>query len=544
MMTRHRRIWRTAATLAAVAMMGLGTAGSARAAGPGWIPMGSGLDAGAFGTGSVYATLPVGGLTYVGGILTSADGVTVNHVAAWDGTTYRALGDPATDGPTDFVWSLATDGALIYAGGPFGVMAWDPAGETWTDLGAPADLAAYTLRWYDDGTDQYLVAGGENANDSQLAELWAYDPTPGTWRSIATVACADVSPCGVYALAQYGDQLAVGGQYETIASTPYSSLALWDGATDTWSSMAGTSSSGVTWGLRTGYVGAFAVDGSVLYVGGAFDDAGGTAAGNLVTWQPGQFNDVGGASGLFNPDDHTIDAIFLTGGGLMIGGLFGVAGVGTNVAAYLTGSDQWFPISGGVDDGVYTISFNQSLGQMYFGGEFGTAYLDDGTTPVADTNGIVAYGETGSPARITGVSVTGTARVGSTLTAHVATTGDPAPTVSLQWLRCDAPVVLTAPVVRSVTERAFLPNGCVAISGATGTTYVLTTADRGKYVGVLANAGNDLGSALDLSVRPTAVVAAPATTLPATGTSVPAWPAPVLVLGGLGLMAVARRRPA
>jgi len=79
-----------------------------------------------------------------------------------------------------------------------------------------------------------------------------------------------------------------------------------------------------------------------------------------------------------------------------------------------------------------------------------------------------------SPPTITGVIV-----VGQTLTANSGTwSGDPTPTFTYQWLRCDS-----------------AGGSCGAVSGQTGVTYVLTSADAGRTLRVAVTATNTDGSA-------------------------------------------------
>ncbi len=524
------------------------------AAGLGWIPMGTGLyDANSDGAGIAYATLVVGGVTYVGGSFTDAGGVAVNNVAVWDGTTFHALGNPDTDGPSDSVWSLATDGTHIFAGGPAGVMSWNPGDETWTDLGVPADVAAYALLWYDDGVDDpYLVLGGDTPGG--VCELLWYDAGYDEWSPVASLAAVDVSPCTVYALAQLGDQLVIGGQFEQVlAAGNFASLVMWDGAGNNWSQLSGVSDSGVRSGEGVGSVYALTVDPATdtLFIGGTFDDAGGTATTNLAAWTPGEFVELGGASTQFDPVNDEVDALAYANGTLAVGGWFALDGTPVNVAAVSLATDEWMPFLGGTDDVVETIGLNETLGQVYVGGDFRSAYSDTTPTPVANTAGIAMLGETGAPPSVTGVTVTGTPTVGNTLTAHVTTTGDPAPTVTLEWIRCDAWVGLNTPAVDAPARpERLLPTGCVVIDGATATTYTLVAADAGKHIGVIAFAENDFGAAANLIVQQPPVAAAPTTptttinpTLPATGShgSLPTT-ALLLVTTGLVLLVPARRR--
>ena len=82
---------------------------------------------------------------------------------------------------------------------------------------------------------------------------------------------------------------------------------------------------------------------------------------------------------------------------------------------------------------------------------------------------------------------TGTASVYSTLTASSGTwTGDPAPTIAYQWLRCAA----------AGAAASTLPTGCATISGATQATYPIDIPDYQKYLRVQVTATNTLGSAV------------------------------------------------
>ena len=86
-------------------------------------------------------------------------------------------------------------------------------------------------------------------------------------------------------------------------------------------------------------------------------------------------------------------------------------------------------------------------------------------------------------------SIKGTPTVGQALTAQTGTwTGTLPIAYAYQWLRCDRP-----------------GNACGPISGATKSTYVLTTGDAGHALRVLVGAKNSVGS-LNVNSAPTAVV--------------------------------------
>ena len=74
-------------------------------------------------------------------------------------------------------------------------------------------------------------------------------------------------------------------------------------------------------------------------------------------------------------------------------------------------------------------------------------------------------------------TVSGTVKVGKTLTAAKGTwTGYPTPTFTYQWYACTTAVS---------TPRTTVPSTCKKITGATRSTFKLTSAQRGKYVAVL-----------------------------------------------------------
>lgn len=90
------------------------------------------------------------------------------------------------------------------------------------------------------------------------------------------------------------------------------------------------------------------------------------------------------------------------------------------------------------------------------------------------------------PANTVAPSITGTARVGFTLTAANGTwTGKPAPALTRQWKAAG-----------------------VAIVGATGATYVPVVADIGKTITVTVTGNSSAGQASATSAATAAVIAA------------------------------------
>ena len=114
-------------------------------------------------------------------------------------------------------------------------------------------------------------------------------------------------------------------------------------------------------------------------------------------------------------------------------------------------------------------------------------YLNSGLTSVTRSSTATGWGSTwnGVPVVVADVqavatvkpTVTGTSTVGKTLTAAKGTwAGYPTPTFTYQWYACTTAVS---------AARTTVPSTCKKITGATRSTFKLTSAQRGKYVAVL-----------------------------------------------------------
>jgi hypothetical protein len=99
-----------------------------------------------------------------------------------------------------------------------------------------------------------------------------------------------------------------------------------------------------------------------------------------------------------------------------------------------------------------------------------------------------------APVLKTAAAVSGTAKVGSTLTANKGSwTGTPAPTYSYKWYRCTVAATKVATAAPAAAAK------CSVITGKTAATYKLTTADKGKYVRALVTVKNSAGTKYSLT---------------------------------------------
>jgi hypothetical protein len=140
--------------------------------------------------------------------------------------------------------------------------------------------------------------------------------------------------------------------------------------------------------------------------------------------------------------------------------------------------------------GDYAFQYNALTSVTFLGNAptagTGVFTSNSGLTSVTRTSTATGWGSTWSgvtvviaDARATATvkpTVAGTATVGKTLTARGTWAGYPTPTLRYQWYVC----------TRAVTvARSTVPSTCKRISGATRSTYRVTSAQRGKYVAVL-----------------------------------------------------------
>ncbi len=165
-------------------------------------------------------------LFVVGGDISSVEDLPVNNIAAWDGTSWHALGS----GVNDLVLALCVyDGALIAsgqfteAGGTIarGVARWD--GTKWEPLGAGLDGWVFRLCVYNDR----LIAGGyfTSLGGSTATNIAQWDGE--NWQPLGD-GLGGPDPA-VGALAVYDGKLIVGGSFATAGGARANNIAQWDG---------------------------------------------------------------------------------------------------------------------------------------------------------------------------------------------------------------------------------------------------------------------------------------------------------------------------
>lgn len=152
--------------------------GIARWDGSNWQALGNGFTGGPFNFGAAMATFDdgTGPKLFVGGDFAQADGVTVQHIASWDGSTWQALGSglAGTAFPYGGNGLVAFDdgtGSKLYVTGLFetagnavsaSIARW--TGTTWESLEGGVQDGSFTsagvMHVFDDGQGAQLFVGG------------------------------------------------------------------------------------------------------------------------------------------------------------------------------------------------------------------------------------------------------------------------------------------------------------------------------------------------------------------------------------------------
>ena len=248
--------------------------------------------------------LAVSGSTlYAGGLFTTAGGAAANHIAAWNGSAWRAL----DSGLIGWVAALAVSGSTLYAGGLFTAAGGTPAdniaawnGSAWSALGSGANdrvqaLAVNGSTLYAGG--DFTMAGGAPAN-----HIAAWNGR--SWSTLGSGMTGSVN-----ALATSGSTLYAGGGFTAAGGAPANNIAAWDGSR--WSALGSGTDNAVF---------ALAVSGSTLYAGGDFTAAGGTPAKHIGAWNGSSWSPLG--SGM----NGSVAALAVSGSSLAAGGDFALAG--------------------------------------------------------------------------------------------------------------------------------------------------------------------------------------------------------------------------
>jgi hypothetical protein len=231
-----------------------------------WRPLGAGMDR------VVDALTVYDGELIAGGTFRSAGGVDALRIARWDGKRWHPLGEGiGTEGPFAMVAALTVYKGELIAAGSFTIADGEPAdhiarwnGETWRPVGTGMNGEVYALTVYKGdliAAGHFTMAGGVRANNIARWDGKRWHPLGrGLERGLVVDWEKD---WGVLALTTYNGELIAGGGFNMAGGVEAHRIARWNGAT--WQPL-GARVNGIVWSL-TAYDGGWVTGGRISAVG-------------------------------------------------------------------------------------------------------------------------------------------------------------------------------------------------------------------------------------------------------------------------------------
>ena len=243
------------------------------------------------------------GNIYVGGLFTSAGGITANNIAVYKtDNKWYALTDSRTklNGVNGTVRALTWSGDNLWVGGSFTTISdslitanyiaryatnvdyWIPIIDTTNNIGVSSTVYALQL---DNSGNVYVGGAFGTAGGVTATNIAYYDVGANTWSQLNDGSGEGVNGT-VYAFAwdSPNSQLYVGGTFTQVSTTSASNVAKWTPGSNTWDTLFG----GVDGGVNAL---AYSSNSGNLYIGGGFTGAGSPpiSAAYLVRYNPSTY---------------------------------------------------------------------------------------------------------------------------------------------------------------------------------------------------------------------------------------------------------------
>jgi len=298
---------------------------------------------------------------YVSGDFTIIGGVSAQHIARWNGSSWSALGS-GLDGSAVALHAFDDGGGMaLYAAGGFvtagGVSAIRIArwrGGAWSALGVGLDFVPNGLGSFNDGGGAKLYVCGSSFVSTQLTvgrvERWNGSHWTVFGGDFVGPSFSGSSSGSVASLLVHDDgsgpALYAAGSFYQAGGVAANGVARWTGSS--WSALGS--------GIPSGFVGALCSfdDGSgpALYAGGLFSSAGGVALANIARWQNGVWSAAGSGT-----DSYVLSlGVHDDGSGaaLFVGGSFASAGGSPAAGIARWNGSSWSTLGSGLGSGLGT----------------------------------------------------------------------------------------------------------------------------------------------------------------------------------------------
>ncbi len=285
--------------------------------GSSWSALGLGIR-GSVGTLTVHDNLLV-----AGGQFSSAGGVAANNIASWGGASWSALGSGSkcvtTLTPLDENLMTGSVGSTcpssLHCTGVVGdVCGWN--GSSWWSLGLPEWGTAGGVYASCTFGNKLFVHYRYNSFDCTMPSSLSWTTGLTVWdRSSWTpvVRYAGINSVqpkfDLASLLEYDGNLITAGEFDSVGGVMTNNIAAWDG--NSWSSLG----EGIHGSVTT-----LTIYGNELVAGGRFDSAGNVAANNIAVWNGSAWSALG--SGV----NGGVTCLTVFDGKLAVGGIFTRAG--------------------------------------------------------------------------------------------------------------------------------------------------------------------------------------------------------------------------